>query len=90
VVGPDGTPRGLAPAADLLRGGTVADHTRRTAAWVPLGAPLKQALSTMLRHDAGWVAVLDGDRVAGVLTPSGLHEALRRSVRAGVAVESVS
>ncbi|UPK77208.1 hypothetical protein MU582_20090 [Nocardioidaceae bacterium SCSIO 66511] len=34
----------------------------------------------MLRHDAGWVAVLDGDRLAGVLTPDSLHGALRRSV----------
>jgi osmoprotectant transport system ATP-binding protein len=28
------------------------------------------------------VAVLDGDRYVGVLTPSVLHEALRRSVEA--------
>ena len=34
----------------------------------------------MLQHDAGWVAVLDGDRYVGVLTPATLHEALRRSV----------
>ena len=52
----------------------------------------------MLQHDAGWVAVLDGDRFLGVLTPATLHEALRRSVDADalslhpddVAVESVS
>ena len=36
----------------------------------------------MLQHDAGWVAVLDGDRFLGVLTPATLHEALRRSVEA--------
>lgn len=34
----------------------------------------------MLQHDAGWVAVVDGDRFAGVLTPATLHTALRRSV----------
>lgn len=51
-------------------------------AWVPVGAPLKQAFSEMLQHDAGWVAVLDGDRFLGVLTPAKLHEALRRSVDA--------
>ncbi|MCF6523649.1 ABC transporter ATP-binding protein [Streptomyces sp. JJ36] len=63
-------------------GDTVRAHARRMEAWLPLGAPLKQAFSTMLQHDAGWVAVLDGDRFAGVLTPARLHEALRRSVDA--------
>ncbi|MFI0895769.1 ABC transporter ATP-binding protein [Streptomyces sp. NPDC020983] len=90
VLDADGTPHGWVPAEGLRGGGTVGDHTRRMRAWVALGDPLKQALSTMLQHDAGWVAVLDGDRFAGVLTPTGLHEALRRSVREGVAVESVS
>ncbi len=36
----------------------------------------------MLQHDAGWVAVLDGDHYLGVLTPSSLHGALRRSIEA--------
>ena len=44
------------------------------------GASLKVAFAEMLQHDAGWVAVLDGDRYVGVLTPATLHEALRRSV----------
>jgi osmoprotectant transport system ATP-binding protein len=78
-------------------GGTVRDHARRMAAWVPVGSSLKQAFSTMLQYDAGWVAVLDGARFLGVLTPAGLHEALRRSVgadasgtrRADVRIESV-
>ncbi|MFD7917660.1 ABC transporter ATP-binding protein [Streptomyces sp. NPDC059740] len=65
--------------------GTVADHCRRMEAWLPLGAPLKQAFATMLQHDAGWIAVLDGDRFLGVLTPAGLHEALRRSTTADAA-----
>ncbi|MGW1882628.1 ABC transporter ATP-binding protein [Streptomyces sp. NPDC001970] len=64
--------------------GTVGDLARRMEAWVPLGAPLKQAFSEMLQHDAGWVAVVDGARLAGVLTPAKLHEALRRSVDADV------
>ena len=50
-----------------------------------LGATLKQAFSTMLQHDAGWVAVLDGERFLGVLTPARLHEALRRSIDADAA-----
>ncbi|MEV0124019.1 betaine/proline/choline family ABC transporter ATP-binding protein [Streptomyces sp. NPDC050703] len=63
-------------------GGTVGDLAHRMNAWVPVGAPLKQAFGVMLQHDAGWVAVLDGARFLGVLTPAKLHEALRRSVDA--------
>jgi osmoprotectant transport system ATP-binding protein len=47
---------------------------------VPVDATLKTAFSTMLQLEAGWVAVLDGDRFCGVLTPTSLHAALRRSV----------
>ncbi len=63
-------------------GGDIADRVVRMDAWVPADANLKEALSTMLQWDAGWVAVLDGDRFLGVLTPSTLHAALRRSVTA--------
>ena len=63
-------------------GGVVRDAARRMEAWVAAGASLKQAFAEMLQHDAGWVAVLDGDRYLGVLTPATLHEALRRSVEA--------
>jgi osmoprotectant transport system ATP-binding protein len=67
-------------AADETGDGTVADRARRMEAWVPVGSSLKAAFSEMLQHDAGWVAVLDGNRYLGVLTPATLHEALRRSV----------
>ncbi|WP_299955936.1 ABC transporter ATP-binding protein [uncultured Modestobacter sp.] len=60
--------------------GTVRDAARRMEAWVPIDATLKTAFSTMLQLEAGWVAVLDGDRFCGVLTPESLHAALRRSV----------
>jgi osmoprotectant transport system ATP-binding protein len=53
-------------------------------AWVPVEATLKAAFSTMLQHEAGWVAVLDGDVFLGVLTPESLHAALRRSVEGTV------
>ncbi len=85
-------------SADQLRGAahpnatTVAEVARRMAAFVSRDAPLKEALSMMLHHDAGWVAVLDGPRLAGVLTPDSLHAALRRSVHAddaGVGVDEV-
>ncbi|MGW2367635.1 ABC transporter ATP-binding protein [Streptomyces sp. NPDC001667] len=92
-------------SAEALSGaaesGKVRGHSRRMDAWLPVGASLKQAFSTMLQHDAGWIAVLDGeqaDRFVGVLTPARLHEALRRSTaadalgaaRAEVSVETVA
>jgi osmoprotectant transport system ATP-binding protein len=60
--------------------GTVGSAARRMEAWVPVDATLKTAFATMLQLEAGWVAVLDGDRFLGVLTPTSLHAALRRSV----------
>ncbi|MEV6309449.1 betaine/proline/choline family ABC transporter ATP-binding protein [Streptomyces sp. NPDC051840] len=96
------TLHGWIPAGGGQSGaGTVREHARRMEAWLPLGAPLKQAFATMLQHDAGWIAVTDEEgsgRFLGVLTPARLHEALRRSIdadaqdvpRARVAVESVA
>ncbi|MFZ3558316.1 MULTISPECIES: ABC transporter ATP-binding protein [unclassified Streptomyces] len=74
-------------SADHARVGTgsVREHARRMEAWLPVGAPLKQAFATMLQHDAGWIAVIDehsAGRFLGVLTPARLHEALRRSTAA--------
>jgi glycine/betaine/L-proline transporter ATP-binding subunit len=72
-------------SADRAEGtGTVGDAARRMEAWVPKGASLKTAFATMLQLEAGWVAVLDGDRFLGVLTPESLHAALRRSVQGTV------
>ena len=60
--------------------GSVVSQGNRMEAWVPANASLKVAFSTMLQLEAGWVAVLDGPRFLGVLTPESLHAALRRSV----------
>jgi osmoprotectant transport system ATP-binding protein len=83
VLGDDDTLHGWI-AADAANGAdsdeTVTTRAQRMEAWVPVGASLKRAFSEMLQHDAGWVAVLDGNRFLGVLTPAALHEALRRSV----------
>jgi len=79
-----GNLRGWVAREALADGGTVLARSRRMRAWVPVDAPLKDAFSEMLQEDAGWVAVLDGDRYLGVLTPGTLHEALRRSVEADV------
>jgi osmoprotectant transport system ATP-binding protein len=80
VLDAGGALHGWISLSAAVRPGTVAQAARRLAAWVPSDATLKQAFSVMLQHDAGWVAVLDGDRYLGVLTPADLHEALRRSV----------
>ena len=72
---------------------TVGQRAKRMEAWVPVGSSLKAAFAEMLQHDAGWVAVLDGTRYCGVLTPATLHEALRRSVESdlqGVAPEAIA
>lgn len=82
VLDEQGELQGWVKADELTAGGTVGGRAHRMNAWVPVGAPLKQAFGVMLQHDAGWVAVLDGARFLGVLTPAKLHEALRRSVDA--------
>jgi osmoprotectant transport system ATP-binding protein len=86
VVGADGGLRGWVSVSDTGDAtgddGPVAGRARRLAAFVEMGTDLKEALSTMLRHDAGWVGVESAGRFVGVLTPDTLHAALRRSVRA--------
>ena len=51
-----------------------------TAAKVPVGATLKDALAQLLLHDARYVAVVDGDRTLGVLNADDLHAELRKSL----------
>ncbi|MEU4066948.1 ATP-binding cassette domain-containing protein [Streptomyces wedmorensis] len=49
-------------------------------AQVPLGTSLKDALAVLLQHDTGRLAVTGTDgRPLGVLTPAGVHRALRRA-----------
>ena len=63
--------------------GVVRDRARRMDAWVQLDDSLRVAFGEMLQWNAGWIAVLDKEhRYLGVLTPSTLHAALRRSVEA--------
>ncbi|NYJ06071.1 ABC transporter ATP-binding protein [Petropleomorpha daqingensis] len=80
VLDDDGTLHGWLSADRAVGAGTVGSAARRMEAWVPADASLKTAFATMLQLEAGWVAVLDGDRFCGVLTPASLHAALRRSV----------
>jgi osmoprotectant transport system ATP-binding protein len=84
VLDGDGRLHGWLSAERAGGPGTVGSVARRMEAWVSSNASLKSAFSTMLQHEAGWVAVLDGDRFLGVLTPESLHAALRRSVEGTV------
>jgi osmoprotectant transport system ATP-binding protein len=49
-------------------------------ATVPLGATLEQALAVLLRDDRAVVGVTEGSQFVGVLTPNGIHRALRASL----------
>jgi osmoprotectant transport system ATP-binding protein len=81
VLGRDDELLGWASRQHLAGGdGTVTDRMHRMEAWVPASATLEHAFSVLLQENAGWVAVLDGPRFLGVLTPESLHAALRRSV----------
>jgi len=56
----------------------VQDRCRPVVAAVGPTATLKDVTSALLLSDAGWVAVVDGDRLLGVLTPEAVHAAARR------------
>ena len=43
-------------------------------------ATLEEALAALLRSDKGVVGVRDGAQFVGVLTPNGIHKALRASL----------
>jgi osmoprotectant transport system ATP-binding protein len=49
-------------------------------ATVPLGATLEEALAVLLRDDKAVVGVTEGTQFVGVLTPNGIHRALRASL----------
>ena len=52
------------------------------ASTVEVGATLEEALALMLRDDRAMVGVTDGPTFVGVLTPAGVHRALRESLKA--------
>jgi osmoprotectant transport system ATP-binding protein len=80
VLGPGDELQGYVDRSRAEGEGSVAARARPLPAWVTIGATLKDAFSEMLLHDSGWIAVLDGDRYVGVLTPESLHAAMRRSI----------
>lgn len=86
VVDEDGVLRGWVPLDPGLDG-LVSDGLTRFAVEVPLGSSMRTALAEMLQRDVSWIPVAASGRYLGVLTPDGLHAAMRRSV-GGHAVES--
>jgi osmoprotectant transport system ATP-binding protein len=78
VVDRDGRLLGQLLAADAGGEGTVGERCR-PAAVVRAGASLKDVTSELLLSDSGWVAVVEGDRLLGVLTPESVHAAARRA-----------
>ncbi len=78
VVDTDGRLVGHLLAADAAGDGTVGDRCR-PAATVGAGASLKDVTSALLLSDSGWVAVVDGGRLLGVMTPESVHVAARRA-----------
>ena len=74
--------------AERLGGdGVVGDRLQPVPPAVPADATLKAAMAELLQHDAGFVVVVDPatSDLLGVLTPTSLHVALRRSVERGSA-----
>ena len=47
---------------------------------VDVRCTLGEALTVLLREDRGTVGVTDGPRFVGVLTPNGIHRALRAAL----------
>jgi osmoprotectant transport system ATP-binding protein len=83
VVDETGTLRGQIRADDLASNdsiGDVASRTTRVEAWVDAGDSLQTALSRALLTSDGWVAVLDDERLLGVLTPESIRQSLRASM----------
>jgi osmoprotectant transport system ATP-binding protein len=80
VVDGDGRLVGELSAADAAGGdGTVGQRCRPVSARVGPGASLKDVSSALLLSDSGWVAVVDGERMLGVMTPESVHAAARRA-----------
>jgi len=78
VVDRNGKPVGELDRDQTNGDGRVADRARPLEAIVAADRTLYDAFSQMLIHQAGWVAVVDGDRFCGVLTPQSFVAAIQR------------
>ncbi len=80
VVDENGALRGEITAADVDGSGMVSERARRVEAWINVDDSLEAALAATLLTESGKVAVVDGVRFLGILTPDAIHRALRSSV----------
>jgi osmoprotectant transport system ATP-binding protein len=80
VVDTDARLRGHVRAANAGGEGTAGERAERVESWVSTDDYLENALAAMLLTDYGWVAVVDGERFMGVLTPDAIYRALRTSL----------
>jgi osmoprotectant transport system ATP-binding protein len=87
VVDDNGVLSGVVRAEHVDGDGTVASRMEPVEATVPLNGKLQDALAKVLLTKLGWVAVVDGARYVGALTPESVFESLRRSMDIGDAEE---
>jgi osmoprotectant transport system ATP-binding protein len=80
VVDADGRLRGHVRGANADGDGTAGERAERVESWVSTDDYLENALAAMLLTDYGWVAVVEGERYVGVLTPDAIYRALRSSL----------
>jgi osmoprotectant transport system ATP-binding protein len=80
VVDDESRLRGHVRAGNAAGDGTAGERAERVEAWVSTDDYLENALAAMLLTDYGWVAVVDGERFVGVLTPDAIYRALRISL----------
>src|SRR3989442_1076530 len=78
VVDRDGRPVGELDGNQIEGDGPVSERARPLDATVPADRTLYDAFSQMLIRQASWVAVVDGDRFYGVLTPASFVAAIQR------------
>ncbi len=78
VLDRNGKPVGELDRAQADGEGRVGDRARPFDAIIAADRTLFDAFSQMLIHQASWVAVVDGDRFRGVLTPQSFVEAIQR------------
>ncbi len=74
----DGRPVGELDGNQIDGDGRVSERVRPLDATVPADRTLYDAFSQMLIRQASWVAVVDGDRFHGVLTPASFVAAIQR------------
>ncbi|HEY7104922.1 MAG TPA: betaine/proline/choline family ABC transporter ATP-binding protein [Acidimicrobiia bacterium] len=81
VVDESGSLVGTVRAEPAEGQGVVVSGVQPVTATVEVGSTLQEAMAKVLLADSGWVAVVDGARFVGALTPESVFESLRASMR---------